>query len=68
MNKLYGVDYNIYVTGGIGNPKLALHRNETVIFYTESEMLREVAKLKENYSIGEIRPFVTDIKRVDYSL
>lgn len=68
MNKLYGIDYNVYVCGGIGNHKLQLWDKETVIFYTESEMLRKVAELKENSSVGEIKPFITSIDRVEYKL
>jgi hypothetical protein len=68
MNKLYGIDYNIYVCGGIGNYKLQIADSKTVFFYTESEMLRQIAELKENCSVGEIKPFITEIKRVEYKL
>ncbi len=68
MNKLYGIDYNIYVCGGIGNYKLQIADSKTVFFYTESEMLRKVAELKENNSIGEIKPFITEVKKIEYKL
>lgn len=68
MNKLYGIDYNTYVCGGIGNYKLNIADSKTVFFYTESDMLRKVAELKEDYSIGEIRPFITEVKRTEYKL
>lgn len=68
MNKLYGIDYNFYACGGIGNNKLQLMGRKSVIFYTESEMLKMVADLKEDRSIGEIKPFITDINRVEYRI
>jgi hypothetical protein len=68
MNKLYGIDYNFYATGGIGNQKLMKMGSKTIFFYTESEMLKVLAELKDDYSVGEIRPFITDINRVDYKI
>ncbi|PLR99562.1 hypothetical protein [Bacillus sp. T33-2] len=68
MNKLYGIDYNVYVCGGIGDQKLQIADRKTVFFYTESEMLRNIAELKENYSIGEIKPFSTNVTRDEYKI
>lgn len=68
MNRLYGIDYNLYATGGIGNQKLMKMGSKTIFFYTESEMLKILAELKENYSVGEINPFITDINRVEYKI
>lgn len=68
MNRLYGIDYNIYACGGIGNQKLQIADRKTTIFYTESEMLKMVAELKQNKSIGEIKPFITDINRIEYRI
>lgn len=59
--KLYGVDFKEYVCGGIGNCKLSLVGSETLLFYSESEMLKKVAELKNNNCIGEIKPFITHI-------
>ena len=61
--KLYGLDYNMYVCGGIGNRKFQLMGSETLLFYSESEMLDAVAKLKSDCTIGEIKPFVTYITK-----
>ncbi|MCM3109888.1 hypothetical protein [Lederbergia lenta] len=68
MDILYGVDYNIYACGGIGNHKLKLMGNRVLYFYAESEMLREVAKLKEDKSIGEIIPFIAQIAKTKYEI
>ncbi|MED3562346.1 hypothetical protein [Bacillus xiapuensis] len=68
MNKLYGIDYNFYATGGIGNQKLMKMGCKTIFFYTESEMLKVFAELKEDYAVGEIKPFITDINRIEYNI
>lgn len=64
--RLYGIDYNQYATGGIGNQKLMLMGNKTLLFYTESEMLNMLAELKKNYGAGEIEPFTTPIVKEKY--
>jgi hypothetical protein len=68
MNNLYGIDYNFYACGGIGNPKLMKMGSKTVFFYTESEMLKVIAELKEDHTVGEIKPFITDINRMEYKI
>lgn len=68
IHKIYGIDYNIYACGGIGDSKIALLDNKTVLFYKESEMLTELAKLKENHCVGEIKVFVSPIIRNEYSI
>lgn len=46
IDKIYGIDYNSYLCAGIGNPiKLQLGEN-TLLFCTESEMLKALAELK----------------------
>lgn len=59
--KLYGIDYNTYACGGIGNQKLRFMGRKTLLFYSESEMLNMIADLKKESTVGEIKPFVTYI-------
>jgi len=40
--KLYGIDYNTYACGGIGNCKLRHMGSKTVLFYSEIGMLNMV--------------------------
>ena len=68
MNKLYGIDYNTYVCGGIGTTKLMKISCETLLFYTEYEMLKALAELKKENTIGEIKVFITPINRMEYKL
>jgi hypothetical protein len=67
-DKLYGIDYNIYACGGIGTAKIMRIDSETVLFYTESEMLKALADLKKENMIGEIKVFITPICRMDYRI
>lgn len=60
---LYGVSYNIYATGGIGNRNLMVLENKTELFVAESDMLRRVASLKNEKCIGEIEPFVESVSK-----
>lgn len=57
--KLFGIDFNKYACGGIGNHKLMLMGRDTLLFYSESEMLEMVATMKKDCTIGEIKPFIT---------
>lgn len=59
--KLFGIDFNKYACGGLGNQKLQLMESKTLLFCSESEMLNKVAELKNESTIGEIKPFVTYI-------
>ena len=68
LDKLYGIDYNTYACGGIGTVKLVRMGCETVLFYKESEMLKSLADLKSNNSVGEIKVFVTPINRIEYKI
>lgn len=68
IGKLYGIDYSTYVTGGINNMKLRCTGSNTIFFYTESEMLEALVELKEDYTVGEIVPFVTPIIREEYQI
>jgi len=68
LDKIYGIDYNRYVCGGIGNKKLALIERETVLFIKESEMLKALAEMKGNYCIGEIEVFESEIDRKEYKI
>jgi len=67
-DKLYGIDYNIYVCGGIGTAKIMKTGCNTVLFYTESEMLKMLAELKKDNMVGEIKVFVTPICRMEYRI
>ena len=40
IDKIYGIDYSIYVCGGIGKPKIKKIGENTLLFCTESEMLK----------------------------
>jgi hypothetical protein len=69
LTKLYGIDFNKYICGGIGNAKLGKIGNETILFYTESEMLKALAELKESgNTVGEINVFTTPIVRTEYEI
>lgn len=68
INKLYGIDYNTYMCGGIGDKKLAHMGDETVLFDNEPEMLEILAKLKKDYTVGEIKVFTTKINRESYNV
>ena len=68
IDKIYGIDYNSYLCAGIGNPiKLQLGEN-TLLFCTESEMLKVLAELKADHTVGEIKPFVSTINREEYKI
>jgi hypothetical protein len=68
LKKIYGIDYNKYICGGIGSPKLAFAGSETIVFETEIEMLKAIIKLKETNTVDEIKPFVNTIVREEYKL
>ena len=68
LDKIYGIDFNVYACGGIGDKKLALNRNDTVLFYKESEMLKELGKMKDNPCYGEILVFEPQIVRNEYKI
>lgn len=68
INKIYGIDYNTYVAGGIGNRKLQKWGEETELFISEKEMLKTLGELKEDCRTGEEVPFVAELVRKDYAL
>ncbi len=68
LRKLYGIDYNTYACGGIGDKKIAKLNTETTLFLTETDMLKALIELKENHCVGEVRPFTTEINREQYRL
>ena len=68
LDKIYGIDYNPYACGGIGNCKLVRGLRKTVLFYDESEMLKELAKLKKDYTVGELSVFISSINREEYKI
>lgn len=68
INKIYGIDYNIYVCGGIGKQKIKQIGENTLLFYAESEMLKTLAELKEDCTVGEIKVFTSTINREEYKI
>jgi hypothetical protein len=68
ISKLLGIDYDTYCCGGIGNVKLVHTGENTIFFYTESEMLKTLADLKKDHTVGNILVFVTPINRMDYKI
>ena len=66
IDKIYGIDYSIYVCGGIGKPKIKKIGENTLLFCTESEMLKALAELKAYRTVGEIKPFISTINREEY--
>jgi hypothetical protein len=68
INQLYGIDYNTYACGGRGNVKLALSSREIAFYETEAEMLKALINLKEDKSVGEIRPFIAELNRIKYEM
>jgi len=68
IDKIYGIDYSIYVCGGIGKPKIKKIGENTLLFCTESEMLKALAELKADHTVGEIKPFVSTINREEYKI
>ena len=68
IDKIYGIDYNVYVCGGIGNPKIKKIGENTLLFYTESEMLKTLAELKEDRTVGEIKVFTSTLNREEYKI
>lgn len=68
INMLYGIDYDAYACGGIANQKLMFMGSKTLFFVKESEMLKEVARLKEECTADNIVPFVTTINREEYKI
>jgi hypothetical protein len=68
IDKLYGIDYNTYICGGIGDVKLYQMGSKTVFFYNEKEMLKVLADLKSDHTIGQIKVFVTSINRMPYEI
>ena len=65
---LYGIDYNRYICGGIGNTKISKVGCETVIFYKETDMLKTLTELKENHTVEIIKVFTTKINREEYKI
>lgn len=68
VNKLYGIDYNKYVCGGIGSPKLALYGSDRELFYSESEMLKRLSELKSDITCGDFGVFITNIVKEKYEI
>jgi hypothetical protein len=68
LSQLYGIDYDTYYCGGIGNVKLKHAGKKTVLFYTESDMLKTLADLKKDYTVDNISVFITPINRMDYKI
>jgi hypothetical protein len=68
LDKLYGIDFDKYVCGGIGTAKLVYMGNDTALFYSESEMLEYLAKLKTENTVGNIKVFTTNINRESYQI
>ncbi len=68
LNKIFGIDYNLYACGSIGGHKLVKMGQETRLFYTVSEMLKMIAELKKDNIVGEIKPFIAKLNREDYRI
>ena len=68
INKVYGIDYNLYICRGIGGTKIKKLGEHTLLFYTEPEMLKTLAELKADHTVGEIKPFVSIINREEYEI
>jgi hypothetical protein len=68
LSTLFGIDYDTYYCGGIGNKIRIPHGKNTVIFYTESDMLKTLADLKKDYTVDIISVFTTPISRIDYKI
>lgn len=65
-DKIYGIDYDIYVCDGYSGVKLDKISNNTLIFNNEYDMLQTLAELKTNNHIGNVKPFVASIQREEY--
>lgn len=65
---IYGLDYNKYCCGGVGNPKICKVGCETVLFSSESDMLKTLADLKKDGTIGEIKVFTSRVERQEYKI
>ena len=68
LDKIYGIDYNTYDCGGINNVKIFRMDKATLLFDKESEMLKELAELKNNHGVGEISVFESQIVRNEYKI
>jgi len=68
IEKLYGIDYNTYVCGGIGMKKLMPLGEVRELFYTESEMLKRLSELKANCYCNKFELFTTEIVKEKYNI
>lgn len=68
LNKLYGIDYETYICGGIGSQKLIKDNDKTELFYNESKMLLRLSELKESHCVDNIELFTTSIIRQEYRI
>lgn len=71
ITSLYGIDYTLYGCGGRGNSRLFIYGKTTSLFPKESDMLKELARLKElekSNNVGDISVFVTPIIREEYQI
>lgn len=56
--KLYIVSYTLLIRGGHGSPVLQKCPDQLSAFINESDMLEEVAKLKKNNCVENIKVYV----------
>ena len=68
IKKLYGLDYNRYVCGGIGNAKIKKIGEQRELFYTESEAIKRLSELKEEVVYGDFELFTTKINKKPYKI
>lgn len=64
--RIYGIEYNVYATGGVPKRKLGTLARSREIFSTEHEMLKRAIEIKSDISLGDIEMFTTKINKEEY--
>lgn len=69
IQKVFGIDYSYYAGGGSPSRKLGSSLgDDREMFFTETDMMERALELKENYLIGDIELFTTNIIKEEYEL
>jgi hypothetical protein len=68
VQKIYGIDYNVYACSGIGNNKFLYLGTEREFFYNEYQMLKRLTKLKRIKSFKGFEMFVSKIIKEKYNI
>jgi len=68
IEKLYGIDYQTYACGGMGNIKLFPTGSNRVLFVTEEDMLKQLSYLKKQNTCSHFELFTTKIIKEEYKL